>query len=84
MLKSKKNEYIDQEKLKQTRDYKQRLTDYLESLLDIKKFLQDLGGAGELFSGILDEMKQGLDVSHLGDEAYQKKAKSTKDRNARW
>ena len=75
MLKSKKNEYIEQEKLKQTRDYKQRLTDYLESLLETKEFLSNLGGAGELFSGALDEMKQGLDVSNLGDEAYQNKLK---------
>lgn len=75
MLKSKKNEYVEQEKLKQTRDYKQRLTDYLESLLETKEFLSNLGGAGELFSGALDEMKQGLDVSNLGDEAYQNKLK---------
>ena len=76
MLKSKKNEYIDQEKLKQTRDYRKRVTDYLESLLETKEFLKDLGNAGELFSGALDEMKQSLDASNLGDEAYQKKLKA--------
>lgn len=77
MIKSKKNEYIEQEKLKQTKDYKERIKEYLESLLETQKFLQDLGNAGELFDGTLNEMKQGLDVSNLGDEDYQNKLKRT-------
>ena len=73
MLQEKKAKWLEKEQSKQTLDYKQRVLEYLESLLEMKKFLRDLGEAGELFSGALDEMKQSLDVSNLGDEEYQKR-----------
>ena len=73
MLQEKKAKWLEKEQSKQTLDYKQRVLEYLESLLEMKKFLRDLGRAGELFSGALDEMKQSLDMSNLGDEEYQKR-----------
>lgn len=73
ILQEKKAKWLEKEQSKQTLDYKQRVLEYLESLLEMKKFLRDLGGAGELFSEALDEVKQDLDVSNLGDEEYQKR-----------
>lgn len=73
ILQAKKTEWLEQRWLEQTADYRARVLEYLESLFEMKKFLRDLSGAGELFDGALDEMKQGLDVSNLGDEEYQKR-----------
>lgn len=71
-LEDKKGKWIQSAKDKQTLDYHQRIQDYLESLLEMKTLLDDLGEAGELFSGDLEGLKEGLDVANLGDEEYQK------------
>ena len=71
-IEAKKSEWINLAKDKLSADYKQRIQDYLESLLEMQAMLKDLGEAGELFSGDLEALKQSLDVANLGDEKYLK------------